>query len=123
MSTPYTFTFSAIELAVRYGDGEADDPNTISCYVHLALERAKKLTTLVDVRTAHMRIVDTLIDTMCDSCIPKNWRKQCYRYLKKLMPLLFEMLDKNEYQQKVTEISQLYVYFVEQVDIEQTRTP
>ena len=60
-----------------------------------------------------MRVLNTLIDTMCDNCLASVWRKQCYRYIKRLLPLLYEMLDKQQYQQKVQEIQSLHAYFFE----------
>lgn len=112
MTPHYSFIFYSLELAVRYGSNSSESYEDISCYVHLALERTKKLTCIKDVKTAHLRIVDTLIETMCDTCHNKNWRIQCHRYLKKLMPLLFEILDQADYKKKVEEIETFYVYFV-----------
>ncbi|MEP1868223.1 MAG: hypothetical protein ABJJ44_01700 [Paraglaciecola sp.] len=112
MSTHYSFVFYSLELAVRYGNNSKESYDDISCYVHLALERAKKLNSIKAVKTAHLRIVDTLVETMCDTCHNKNWRIQCHRYLKKLMPLLFEILDQTDYEKKIEEIETLYSYFI-----------
>lgn len=112
MSFSYCFAFSAVEMSVRYGDNITND-HIISCYVHLGLERAKKLTHIVDVRNAHMRVLDTLMETMCDQCLASVWRKQCYRYIKRLLPLLYEMLDQQQYKQKVQEIQTLHAYCFE----------
>ncbi|GAC22157.1 hypothetical protein [Paraglaciecola arctica] len=112
MSYSYCFTFSAVEMSVRYGDYETNK-DIISCYVHLGLERAKKYSDISAVQQAHMRVLNTLIDTMCDNCLASVWRKQCYRYIKRLLPLLYEMLDKQQYQQKVQEIQSLHAYFFE----------
>lgn len=112
MSYSYCFTFSAVEMSVRYGDYDTNN-DIISCYVHLGLERAKKYSDISAVQQAHMRVLNTLIDTMCDNCLASVWRKQCYRYIKRLLPLLYEMLDKQQYQQKVQEIQSLHAYFFE----------
>ncbi|MDU0354022.1 hypothetical protein RS130_08820 [Paraglaciecola aquimarina] len=92
MPTNYCFTFSAIELTVRYCNNQANDLDIIGSYVHLGLQRAQNLKQLKSVRSAHMRVIDTLIETMCDNTIPLVWRQHCYLYLKRLLPLLFEML-------------------------------
>lgn len=113
MSFHYCFTFSTVEMSVRYGDYNTSNDDIISCYVHLGLERAKNLSDIVAVRHAHMRVLNTLIDTMCDHCLSSVWRKQCYRYIKRLMPLLYEMLDPQRYQQKTQEIQTLYAYYFE----------
>lgn len=112
MSFIYNFTFSSIEMSVRYGDCNSNNHDIISCYVHMGLERAKKFSDIVAVKNAHMRVLNTLIDTMCDNCLGSVWRKQCYRYIKRLLPLLYEMLDQKQYQQKVQEIQSLYFYYL-----------
>lgn len=116
MSFTYCFTFSAVEMSVRYGDNTSND-DIISCYVHLGLERAKQLKDMVAVRNAHMRVLNTLIDTMCDHCLASVWRKQCYRYIKRLLPLVYEILDRHQYLQKIREIQILYSYCFEQAPV------
>jgi hypothetical protein len=56
--------------------------------------------------------VNTLIATMSDVLISLHWRKTCYRYVKSLNPLLFEIMDQREYQQKTQEINTLHDYFI-----------
>ena len=115
MSLPYCFTFSAVEMSVRYGDGDCNthDGDIISCYVHMGLERAKSHSCIAAVQNAHMRVINTLIDAMCDHCLSNVWRQQCYRYIKRFLPLLYEMLDPQQYQQKVQEIQTLHTYYFE----------
>ncbi|MEP0357774.1 hypothetical protein [Paraglaciecola sp.] len=112
MSSQYSFVFYSLELAVRYGNNNNESYDDISCYVHVALERARKLTCIKAARTAHLRIVDTLLETMCDTCHNLNWRIQCHRYLKKLIPLMFEILDASAYSHKVQEIDTLFTFFI-----------
>ncbi|MFT6268314.1 MAG: hypothetical protein ACJAVV_001122, partial [Alphaproteobacteria bacterium] len=71
MSLPYCFTFSAVEMSVRYGDGDCNthDVDIINCYVHMGLERAKNHSCIATVQHAHMRVINTLIDAMCDHCL------------------------------------------------------
>ena len=113
MSLSHNFTFSALEMSVRYGDGSSNNEDIISCYVHMGLDRAKNFSEITVVQHAHMRVINTLIDTMCDHCLTAVWRKQCYRYIKRLLPLLFEMLDKQQYLHKTQEIQTLHAYFFE----------
>lgn len=111
MSFSYCFTFSAVEMSVRYGDCNSNNgDDIIGCYVHLGLERAKNLSDVGAVQQAHMRVINTLIETMCDHCLASVWRKQCYRYIKRLLPLLYEMLDPQQYQKKLQEIQTLHAY-------------
>lgn len=123
MSFPYCFTFSAIEMSVRYGSCNTNNDEIISCYVHLGLERAKKLSDIIAVKHAHMRVIDTLIDTMCDNCLASPWRKQCYIYIKRLLPLLYEMLDPQQYKQKTQEIQALHTYYFEESPIKYPLNP
>ncbi|MFT5840852.1 MAG: hypothetical protein ACI9UT_003366 [Flavobacteriales bacterium] len=113
MPSSYCFTFCALEMFVRYGDGNTNNNDIISCYVHMGLERAKSFSDIGAVQRAHMRVIDTLIDTMCDHCLESVWRKHCYRYIKRLLPLLYEMLDQQQYKQKTQEIRTLHAYFFE----------
>jgi hypothetical protein len=100
-------------MSVRYGDCNTNNDDIISCYVHLGLERAKKLPNIPAVKHAHLRVLNTLIDTMCDHCLSSVWRKQCYRYIKRLLPLIYEILAPHQYQQKIEEINTLYAYYFE----------
>jgi hypothetical protein len=113
MSFHKCFAFSALEMSVRYGDGNTNNNDIISSYVHMGLERGKNLSDITAVRHAYMRVINTLIDTMCDHCLTNVWRKQCYRYTKQLLPLLYEMLDQKQYKQKTLEIQTLHTYFFE----------
>jgi hypothetical protein len=113
MASSYCFTFCSLEMSVRYGDGDTNnnDIDIISCYVHTGLERAKNFSDIGAVHHAHMRVINTLIDTMCDHCLTSVWRKHCYRYIKRLLPLLYEMLNQEQYKQKNQEIQTLHAYF------------
>jgi hypothetical protein len=113
MPLSHSFTFSALEMSVRYGDDNSNNEDIISCYVHMGLERAKTLSDITAVQHAHMRVINTLIEAMCDHCLASVWRKQCYRYIKRLLPLLYEMLNQQQYQQKTLEIHTLHAYFLE----------
>lgn len=112
MPSHYCFTFSSIELTVRYCDNQANDLDLIGSYVHLGLQRAKNLKQINSVRSAHMRVINTLLDTLCDSNLPLVWREHCYLYIKRLLPLMFEMLSRDEYDQKTTQINAFYHYFI-----------
>jgi hypothetical protein len=113
MSLNYSYAFSTIEMSARYGSCNTNCQDTISCYVHMGLERAKKIPNILAVQQAHMRVINTLIDAMCDHCVTKVWRKECYRYIKRLLPLLYEMLDHQQFKQKIQEIKTLHAYYFE----------
>ncbi|WJG11017.1 hypothetical protein [Aliiglaciecola sp. LCG003] len=107
----YCFTFYSVEMAVRTA-GNSSDLDTIGMYVHMGLERTQTITCQNTTRRMHMHMVNTLIETMCDGCIPLYWRERCHRFLRKLKPLLYEMLDEQTYRSKVAEIEMLSEYFL-----------
>jgi hypothetical protein len=111
MHTQYCFAFSALEQAVRHCDNSTKNLDIISCYVHMGLERAKQHATKQAMRRSHLRIFNTLVDTLCDSLVPIDWRKQCDTYIKRLQPLLFEILSADEYQAKLQELALLKSFF------------
>lgn len=78
----------------------------------MGLTRAQQHKSKIDVRSAHMRIFNTLVEAMCDLCLSYAWRKRCYRYIKRLLPLLYEMYDEHQYTEKVNEVNALYRYFL-----------
>lgn len=104
-------SFKQLESAVRAAK-PIEPHSTIRCYVHMGLEKAKSIHSCEGTKAVHLRMVDTLIETMCDSCLHQSWRKNCFRVLKQLTPLLHVMLEADEFQQKVYEIHQLAHYFL-----------
>ncbi|GAB2683669.1 hypothetical protein [Aliiglaciecola aliphaticivorans] len=107
----YCYTFSCLEMAVKNPSEDAE-LELINRYVHAGLERAKAMGNSKETKTAHLRILDTLLHVVCDSLLSTSWRKYCYRMVQRLKPLLFEILDKRQYQRKMAQISLLHNYFI-----------
>ncbi len=107
----HSLTFTSLELAVKL-EKHIHCSDTISMYVHSGLQRAKSLSTCQQTKLAHLRVVDTLTDTMCDDCLSINWREGCYAWIKRLMPLLYELLPSQHYWQRVDELKLLHEYFL-----------
>jgi hypothetical protein len=112
MSQVYSYAFYKFEMAVRCGECLNDNLHTISYYVYLGIERAKGYTQLTHTSSAYLRVVDTLVETMCDPLLPIVWRHQCYTYIKRMMPLLYEILAAQAYQQKIAEITTYFDFFL-----------
>lgn len=104
-------SFLELEFAVRAAK-PIEQHSAIRCYVHMGLERAKNMDSCCGTKAVHLRIVDTLTETMCDSCLNMTWRNNCFRVLKQLIPLLHVILNTDEFQRKVNEIHQLAHYFL-----------
>lgn len=105
------FNFSTVELAVRSGDN-IENIDLISCYIQLGLERAKSMETLIDTKNTYVRVYNTLLETMCDSLLSKQWRVCAYEYVKQLMPILLEVCKKHEFQQIRAEVNTFGLYFL-----------
>lgn len=112
MDYSYCFTLSLLELRVRSGDEQAQDLQAIGCYVHCGLQRAQSHHQLNDTRKGYLSIINTLIETMCDTNLSHMWRQQCHAYIRKLLPLLYEITTTQQYQNKVEEINALQQFFL-----------
>ncbi len=112
----YCFSFCSVEMAVREGDSNFSNQmgsEIIPCYVHIGIERARLTNCEHCKRRAYLRVFDTLVETLCDTSLTLAWRQECYSFIKKLLPLLFEVLDSTSYAKKVSQSQTLYNYFVE----------
>lgn len=111
-------------MAVRHGDGSDSHQmrsELIPCYVHLGIERAAATSCSTCKRRAYLRVYDTLIETMCDSELSKPWRESCYSYLRKMLPLLYEILGDKSYARKLQQCTTFYQYFVTASSTESVR--
>ncbi|GLR69929.1 hypothetical protein [Agaribacter marinus] len=107
----YSNYFSMLECGARYGcNGESKE--IIARYVCDGLNEARTCETMRDTKRNHMRVVNTLMNALCDDCVDVKWRKECYMFLRKLKPLMYEMLCEDEYDALVSEIQTYYVYFL-----------
>lgn len=111
--TSLNICFSNLELAVKL-EHKMCNEYTIASYVYAGLERAKLCSCTTQTRKAHLRIFDTLLETVCDDCLSLEWRNTCYSWIKKLSPLLFEIFPKEVYSKKVAEAKLMKAYFLEQ---------
>jgi hypothetical protein len=107
----HPFSFSSTELAVKT-EQHLPNVNTLELYVFLGIERAKKCATASQTKSAHMRVVNTLTETMCDDCLSLEWRESCHKWIRKLLPVLFEILPTCTYWQELENIKLLKGYFL-----------
>lgn len=103
--------FYSLQQLVRYGAGRQDQ-DMIPYYVHWGLEVAKSQQSAQQTKQAHLHIIDTLTETVCDSVVEPHWRRLCFVHIKRLLPLLHVMLPAKEYTKKVEEIESIGCYFL-----------
>ncbi len=106
----YCSTFAAMETAVRSGNSPYQS-NIINFYIVAGLDRAKAMDSIEDTKSVHLRIYNTLLNTMCDTFIPLNWREKCHVFLVKMMPLLSAIYSPTEFNKHQNELKTLYQYF------------
>ncbi|MBT0587085.1 hypothetical protein [Alteromonas oceanisediminis] len=107
----YRYEFDCYEKAVRT-EVQYQDLSIINCYVHLGLERAKEASRAEDANVIYARLMKTLEETMCDHLVSHRWRLHCYRVLKQLMPLMYEIISEDEYlflNEKLNTLSQFFL--------------
>lgn len=110
---PYSYSLASMKMAVRYGEASPNENiDLIACYVHLSLENAKQHQNQSQTQTSYLNLIDLLTEAFCDVCVEYQWRLNCYRYIKKLTPLLYEVLNEAEYEQKIVDLSLLKQYFL-----------
>ena len=106
----YCLTFCSVEMAVKSGDKQYH-PNIIGSYIIMGLDRAKEMENVTDTKNVHLRIYNTLLNTMCDTCIPIEWREICFKYLNKMMPLLSAIFNTKDFEKYKNELNILAQYF------------
>ncbi|MDO7086538.1 hypothetical protein WNY51_18480 [Pseudocolwellia sp. AS88] len=106
----YCSTFAAMETAVRSGNSPYQS-NIINFYIVAGLDRAKAMNNIEDTKSVHLRIYNTLLNTMCDTFIPLNWREKCHVFLVKMMPLLNAIYCPKEFNRHKDELNILHQYF------------
>ncbi len=69
--------FNAVEAAVRYGE-EPDNPSLLNRYILLSEEKAEQIINVVQKRGLYYRVVNVLLDAICDTYIDGHWRSLCF---------------------------------------------
>lgn len=105
------YEFDCYERAVRSED-PSQDISIINCYVHIGVEQAMRCTTAEKTKVIYLRILATLEETFCDLLLTFKWRHYCYRVIKRLMPVIFEMISEQEYLHLNARLDALSQYFL-----------
>jgi hypothetical protein len=107
----YSYQFDCYEHAVRTQEHHQEF-DIINIYIHLGMQTAQQCETAVATKKVYLRLIHTLEETMCDPLLSARWRIHCFRVIKRLTPLIFELVDAEEYENIVAKITALATYFL-----------
>lgn len=116
----YQYQLDSYERAVR-AQNCGHNVDIIDCYVNLGLQRAQQCQTGADTRRVYFRVISTLEEAMCDHLLSADWRQHCFRIIKRLTPLIFEILNESEYLKLIAKMSSLAEYFLPTERSQQSR--
>ena len=68
--------FCRVENAVRHGC-EPDNPTVLGAYLAMSNNIAELLDVGQNKRAIYLRVANTLLETICDTYIPRHWRTLC----------------------------------------------
>ena len=108
----YPYTLDCYERAVRSEDTR-NDIDILRCYVNVGMQHGQAQTTMQATRHVYWRIANTLEETTCDSLLSFAWRKKAHAFLKRLKPLMYELLSASEYQKFSARIQCYADYFLD----------
>lgn len=107
----YVYEFDCYERAVRAEDSNPD-VRVINCYIHLGLEQAMRCKSALATKVVYLRMLSTLEEALCDPLLSQQWRQYCFKAIKRLMPLIYEITNDNEYTKLNERIVGLAAYFL-----------
>lgn len=107
--------FARLEAAVRYGE-QPDNPPLLNGYLTMSERIATDLLGSSGVRKLHLRVARVLLDTLCDTCVPRHWRCLCldhiYRPLAAAERFVQTEVDKRQLRQLRQELNIMGNYFL-----------
>jgi hypothetical protein len=107
----YLYQLGCYERAVRAQDHH-QKLDIINCYVNLELQAAQQCQTAAATKKVYFRLLRTLEETMCDLLVSEHWRMHCFRVIKRLTPIIFELVDARQYETIMAKINSLASYFL-----------
>lgn len=112
----YFYPLDCYEKAIR-APGRHQDKTNINCYVHLCLELASQHPCPINANRVYFRMINTFLEIICDDLLSNTWRKHSYRVFKQIKPVLYEVMDKQQYQTLSTTFDKLTDYFLQEMSI------
>lgn len=110
-----TVDYNALEYAIRNGH-QPDNPCLLDRYLTLGEARAGAYQPATEQRAVHMRAFNTLLETICDSCIATHWRVLCldqiYKPLIAMERLASTQTDRAQVRKLHNDLSVLSHYFL-----------
>lgn len=111
----YFYPLDCYEKAIR-APGCHPDKTNINCYVHLCLELANQYHCPTDANRLYYRMINTFLEIICDDLLSNEWRKHSYRTFKQVKPVLYELMDEQQYQTLTATFNKLSCYFLQEVN-------
>ncbi len=105
------YALDCYEKAIREPQ-DNHDRAMIKCYLNLCLQAARNCHTISCAHHVYARMIRTFEEIICDDLLTKQWRMLCYKTFKQVLPLLFEVMDYDDYAQVYTRFSELNDYFL-----------
>jgi len=110
-----TFDYNTLECMIRNGH-QPDNPCLLDRYLALGEARAATNLPATEQRAVHMRTFNTLLETICDSCIATHWRVLCldqiYKPLIAMERLASTQTDRTRVRTLHNDLSVLSHYFL-----------
>lgn len=103
--------FLSYEYAVRSARYDLG-PEVIDAYIHLGLKKAQACQTAKETKMVHFRLLNVLEECICDDLLTTDWRYHCHKYLRRLLPLLYEIVEEHEYRQYIARLNTIIHYFL-----------
>ena len=105
--------FTLLEKKILNGE-QPDSPLILTRYLEIADEQATQLSRVHRIQT-HSRTLDTLLEAICDNCLPKQWRchclNHCYRPLFAIQHLITNDAERDYLREQYQKLRTLSHYF------------
>ncbi|TQV87133.1 hypothetical protein [Aliikangiella coralliicola] len=98
-----TTKFKTLETIIRYGK-QPNSPTLLYHYLRLGEQQAKTKSEFAE-RQMYLGMFNTLMNTICDTCVAYHWRNLCLDHVYKPL-FLIERLIKTQADQR--QVKQLY---------------
>ena len=107
----YLYQLACYERAIR-AQNHHQTLDIINCYFNSGLQAAQQCQTVAAREKVYFRLLRTLEETMCDPLVSEHWRLHCFRVIKRLTPIIFELVDIKQYETIMAKIKSLAAYFL-----------
>ncbi len=108
-------SFDSMEAAIT-GGWSPDEPEILHRYLALVNKVAQQAPGRTEKTLLYYRAANTLLETICDSCLPRHWRSQCldliYQPIFSLQKLAIDESERHRLRLYCCELNTLANYFL-----------